>query len=85
MAQSAQHLQPPNPMSVLSLALVISPLLVFHVVPGLLARLLVSLLVGVAALSVLAPEVLCSWSGVKEWRGVIGGYAIGMGVLALIV
>lgn len=73
-----------TPVIVLWFALV-STTIVFHVVPYILARLVISLLMGVAALGILHPEALCSWEGMREWKGVIGGYIVVMGVLGVIV
>ena len=54
----------------------LATVIVFKVVPQILARLVISAMVGIAALCTLSPDVMVNVKGVREWRTAIATYAI---------
>ncbi|KAG8529064.1 uncharacterized protein KY384_005699 [Bacidia gigantensis] len=63
----------------------VATIIVFKVVPRLLARLVISTMVGMATMCLLRPEGMGSWKGWKERRMEVARVAFVMLVLALIV
>lgn len=59
-----------TPIVVVAFAL-LSTVVVFKVVPQILGRLVVSAMVGVAALCTLSPEMMRDLKGFREWGSVI--------------
>ena len=78
-----------TPTIIISFAL-ISTLIVFHFVPSILARLVISTLVGLAALAILQPEGLYGTMTLKnckegDWKSGVAVYCAIMTGLALVV
>lgn len=63
----------------------LSTIIVFKLVPQILARLVISAMVGVASLCTLSPEVMNQPGSVLGWRKAIATYAAVMGMLAVVV
>lgn len=59
--------------------------IVFKMVPQILARLVISAMVGVACLCTLKPKVMDRTESVLHWRKAIATYAAVMGMLAIVV
>ena len=54
----------------------LSTIIVFKVVPQILARLVISAMVGIAALCTLSPEVMTNVNCVRDWAKAIATYVI---------
>ncbi|KAK4695362.1 hypothetical protein P7C71_g2380, partial [Lecanoromycetidae sp. Uapishka_2] len=63
----------------------LSTIIVFKVVPQISARLVISAMVGVAALCTLSPEVMTNVTCVKDWAKAIATYSAIMAMLAVVV
>lgn len=63
----------------------VSTIVVFRVVPSVLARLVISAVVGLASLFTLAPHILADVKQIRESKRMIGSYAAVMLVLAIVV
>lgn len=68
-----QNLRQPDPTPIIIVAVVlVSMIIVFKVVPQLLARLVISAVVGVGGFCTLAPRLLEDMSVVKDWKRAVG-------------
>ena len=68
-----QNLRQPDPTPIIIIAVVVvSTIIVFKVVPELLARLVISAVVGVGGFCTLAPRLLEDMSVVKDWKRAVG-------------
>lgn len=68
-----QNSRQPEPTPIIMVAVVlVSTIIVFKVVPQLLARLVISAVVGVGGFCTLAPRLLEDVSIVKDWKRAVG-------------
>lgn len=68
-----QNLRQPDPTPIIIIAVVVvSTIIVFKVVPELLARLVISAVVGVGGFCTLAPRILEDMSVVQDWKRAVG-------------
>jgi hypothetical protein len=73
--RSGNHAELETPLVIVAFTLV-STIIVFKVVPRFLARIVISAIVGVAALCLLSPVVLSDWESIKHWKRTITMYVV---------
>ena len=63
----------PDPTPVIMIAVVfVSTIIVFKVVPQILARLVISAVVGIGGLCALSPKIMDDVTMLKEWKRAVG-------------